>query len=106
MPVVPLDPTEAWRTFKPNTLLYARLFLEKGELPKGCHFVIRERLEPWIAAVIGGRPEMRDALLAVVPPIPPREPEQTRDWIVPAIGKTYSMEREPDETDQVDAQGP
>lgn len=99
-----LDPMEAWRAFKPNTLMWARMWLETGELPPTCHFVIVEKLSPWIAAVSAGGPEMRDALLAVVPPIPTREPEPTRTWIMPAVGKTYSMEREIDEPERVEEQ--
>jgi len=87
--VTQLDPVQLWRRFKRNTLLYARLWLETGELPESCHFTIRERLEPWIAAVTAGSPEVREALLAVVPPIPPREPEPTRDWIMAAIGFAF-----------------
>jgi len=102
--VTQLDPVQLWRRFKRNTLLYARLWLETGELPESCHFTTRERLEPWIAAVTAGSPEVREALLAVVPPIPPREPEPTRDWIMAAIGNTYSVERESDETERVAAQ--
>ena len=100
-----LDPMEAWRAFRPNSLIWARWWLENGrELPASCHHVIADRLTPWIAAVTEGGPEMRDALLAVVPPIPLREPEQPRAWIMPEVGKTYSLDREPDETDQVGAQ--
>src|SRR6516162_9297319 len=83
MPAV--DPMTAWREFKPNTLLYARLWLETGELPTSCHFVIAERLAPWIAAVTAAGREMRNALLEVVPPIPMAEPAPTRTWIMPAI---------------------
>ena len=89
-----VDPMTAWREFKPNTQLYARLWLETGELPASCHFVIAERLAPWIAAVTAAGPEMRNALLEVVPPIPMTEPAPTRTWLMPAIGKTYSTERE------------
>jgi hypothetical protein len=92
MPAV--DPMTAWREFKPNTQLYARLWLETGELPASCHFVIAERLAPFIAAVTA-RPELRDELLATVPPIPTREPEPPRHWIMPSIGKTYSDDRDP-----------
>jgi hypothetical protein len=103
--VTPPDPIEAWRALRPNSLIWARWWLENGgELPAACHHVIRAKLAPWIAAVTEGGPEMRDALLTIVPPIPSREPEQARAWIMPAIGKTYSMEREPDEADQVKAQ--
>ena len=74
--MTPLDPTVAWHKFGPNTLLWARWWLENGaELPASCHHVITERLAPFISAVIQGGPELRAALLAVVPPIPPREPE-------------------------------
>jgi hypothetical protein len=76
----------------------------KGELPPTCHFVMVEKLAPWIAAVTAGGPEIRAALLDVVPPIPIREPEPARAWIVPAVGKTYSMERDSDEMEQVDEQ--
>jgi hypothetical protein len=101
--VTPPDPIEAWRAFKPNGLLWARWWLENGgELPASCHHVIAQRLQPWIEAVNAGG--LRDALLDVVPPIPTIEPKPTRAWIMPAIEKNYSMEREPDETDQVDAQ--
>src|SRR6516165_1824079 len=93
MPAV--DPLTAWREFKPNTQLYARLWLETDELPASCHFVIAERLAPWIAAVTAAGPEMRGALLAVVPPISIRDPEPTRHRTMPSIGKTYSTEREP-----------
>ena len=79
----------------PNTQLYARLWLETGNLPASCHFVIAERLAPWIAAVAAAGPEMRDALLAVVPPISIRDPEPTRHRTMPSIGKTYSTERDP-----------
>jgi hypothetical protein len=98
-----LDPMTAWRALKPNSLIWARWWLENGgELPASCHHAIVQRLLPWIAAVTAGGPEMRDALLAAVPPIPPREPEPTRIWIMPAVGKTYSMERESDEEEQID----
>jgi hypothetical protein len=101
--VILLDPTEAWRAFKPNTLLWARCWLENGEeLPASCHHVINEKLAPWIATVTEGGTEMRRALLAIVPPIPPREPEPTRAWIMPAIGKTYSMERQGDVAEAVE----
>ena len=81
-----LDPTVAWHTFGPNTRIWARWWLENGaELPASCHHVITERLAPFIAAVIQGGPELRAALLAVVPPIPIREPEP-RAWIVLARG--------------------
>jgi hypothetical protein len=93
-PAVTVDPgdPQAWKEFKPNTLAYARLWLETGELPAETHFVIRERLAPWIAAVQAGGEDLRATLLAVVPPIEPRVPLPTRDWIMPAIGKSYSME--------------
>jgi hypothetical protein len=99
-----VDPMEAWRAFKQNTLMWARVWLETGELPPTCHFVMVEKLAPWIAAVTAGGPEIRAALLNVVPPIPPREPEPKRAWVVPALGQTYSIERETDETEQVDEQ--
>ena len=99
----PLDPMEAWRAFKPNSLIWARWWLENGgELPASCHHVIVDRLAPFIAAVKAGGLALRDELLAVVPPIPTPEPAPTRNWIMPAVGKTYSMERESDEAEQVD----
>ena len=97
-----VDPLTAWREFKPNTLLYARLWLETGELPASCHFVIAERLAPWIAAVTAAGRDMRNALLDVVPPIPMTEPVPTRTWIMPAIGKTYSTERDIPEDQRAD----
>ena len=45
-------------------------------------------------AAVTARPELRDELLEVVPPIPMTEPAPTRTWLMPAIGKTYSTERE------------
>src|SRR5215471_4340199 len=99
-----LDPMEAWRAFKPNSLIWARWWLENGGgLPTSCHHVIADRLAPWIAAVIAGGPEMLDALLAVVPPFPPNEPAPTRSWIMPAVGKAYSTELDlaPEPTPQV-----
>jgi hypothetical protein len=92
-----VDPMEAWRAFKQNTLMWARVWLETGELPPTCHFVMVEKLAPWIAAVIANGPEIRAALLSVVPPIPPREPAPTRDWVMPGAEQTYSTEREYDE---------
>jgi hypothetical protein len=84
-PVFTVDPgdNQAWRGFKPNTLAYARLYLETGELPAETHFIIRERLAPWIAAVQVGGDELRAELLAVVPAIEPRVPLPSRDWIMP-----------------------
>jgi hypothetical protein len=100
-----LDPMKVWREFRPNTLLWARWWLANGgELPASCHRTIADRLALWKRAVTEGDPEMRASLLAVVPPIPPREPEPARAWTMPPIEKTYSMERESDETDQVDEQ--
>jgi hypothetical protein len=95
------NPVEAWKSFRPNTLLYARLFLETGELPEGCHFVIRERLEPWIAAVAAGGPELRDALLAVVPPIPVSEPEKPREWRMPSDRRAAGSISEIDDPSQI-----
>ena len=66
----------------------------RGELPATCHHVIAERLARFTAAVTA-YPELRDELLAIVPPIPTREPEPPRHWIMPSIGKTYSDERDP-----------
>jgi hypothetical protein len=80
--VDPGDP-QAWRGFKPNTLAYARLWLQTGALPAETHFVIRERLAPWIAAVQVGGDELRAELLAVVLAIEPRVPLPSRDWIMP-----------------------
>ena len=73
----PGDP-EAWRAFKPNPLLYARHWLETGELPADCHFLIRERLAAWFVAVEAGGPDLRASLLAVIPKIEPRMPEPSR----------------------------
>jgi hypothetical protein len=96
--VTPLDPMEAWRAFRPNSIIWARWWLENGrELPASCHHVIADRLAPWIDAVTESGPDTRAALLVVVPPIPHREPEPTRAWVMPAIGKTYSMESEEEE---------
>ena len=105
-----VDPMTAWREFKPNTQLYARLWLETGELPASCHFVIAERLAPWIAAVTAAGPEMRNALLEVVPPIPIREQAPTRTWIMPsktyaADGERENSEDEPGDERQVAATG-
>jgi hypothetical protein len=90
-PAVSADPgePEAWRTFKPNTLLHARLWLETGELPAECHFLIRERLAPWIAAVEAGTPELRETLLATIPVLEPRIPEPSRAWAMPSSGRTH-----------------
>jgi len=97
------DPLVAWQDFRSNTLLWARWWLENGgELPASCHHVIVDRLAPFIAAVKAGGLALRDELLAVVPPIPTPEPAPTRNWIMPAVGRTYSMERETDEEEQVD----
>lgn len=88
-----IGPLTAWRDLKPNSLLWLRWFLENGgALPASCHFVIAERLQPFIAAVTA-RPELRDELLATVLPIPTREPEPPRHWIMPSIGKTISAGR-------------
>jgi hypothetical protein len=84
--VDPGDP-QAWKEFKPNTLAYARLWLETGELPAETHFIIRERLAPWIAAVQAGGDELRADLLAVVPAVEPRVPLPSREWIMPSTGK-------------------
>ena len=90
-----IGPLTAWRDLKPNSLLWLRWFLENGgALPASCHFVIAERLQPFIAAVTA-RPELRDELLATVLPIPTREPEPPRHWIMPSIGKAYSDDRDP-----------
>jgi hypothetical protein len=95
-----LDPLTAWRSYKTNTLLWARWWLENGgALPASCHFIIREHLAPSITAVTA-RPELRDELLAVVPQIPVREPPSTRNWIMPAVGKSYSTERDLDAMEQ------
>jgi hypothetical protein len=103
--MTPLDPMEAWRAFKPNALAWARWWLENGgDLPASCHHVIADRLTPWIAAVTADGPETRAALLDVIPRIPACEPAPTRDWIMPAVGETYSTERECDEMEQVDEQ--
>jgi len=74
------DPLTSWRSFKRNTLLYARWFLETGELPAGTHFVIAERLAPFVAAVNAAGPEIRAQLLAEVPPIPTPAPIPQRQW--------------------------
>jgi hypothetical protein len=87
--VNPGDP-QAWKEFKPNTLAYARLWLKTGELPDEIHFVIRERLAPWIAVVQAGGDDLRATLLAVVPAIEPRVPVPTREWIMPT--RNYSPE--------------
>src|SRR6516225_5738655 len=100
-PQTTLDPMKVWRAFKPKTLLYARLWLETGELPVSCHFVIRERLEPWIAAVIAGGPELRDALVAAVPPIPPRAPVPTRGWVMPTSHRLEGSRRSTDDPSQI-----
>ena len=64
--MTPLDPTVAWHKFGPNTLLWARWWLENGaELPASCHHVITERLAPFIAAVIQGGPELRAELALI-----------------------------------------
>jgi len=90
-----VDLREAWRSFRPNTLLWARWWLENGgELPEICHFMIRERLEPWIAAVEAGGKDLRKELLAVVPAIAPRVPLPARTWIMPT--KTYATDGERD----------
>ena len=99
-----VDPMTAWREFKPNTQLYARLWLETGELPASCHFVIAERLAPWIAAVTAAGPEMRNALLEVVPPIPIREQAPTRTWIMPS--KTYAADGERENSEDEPATEP
>ena len=92
-----LDPMEGWRAFGPNSLLWTRWWLENGgNLPASCHHVLAEKLAPWIAAVAAGGPGVREALLAVVPQIPMRAPEPPRTWIMPAIGKPYSGERDAD----------
>ena len=89
--IAPGDP-QAWQGFKPNTLAYARLWLETGELPAETHFIIRERLVPWIAAVQAGGKDLRSALLAVIPAIEPRVPLPIRDWIMPSSGKRAEAE--------------
>jgi hypothetical protein len=101
-PAVTVDPgdPQAWKEFKPNTLAYARLWLETGELPAETHFVIRERLAPWIAAVQVGGEDLRAALLVVVPKIEPRVPVPARDWIMSAIGKALLAEPLPADVEQ------
>jgi len=86
-----IGPLTAWRDLKPNSLLWLRWFLENGgALPASCHFVIAERLQPFIAAVTA-RPELRDELLATVLPIPTREPEPPRHWIGSQGGMLTAM---------------
>jgi hypothetical protein len=77
-------------------LASARLWLETDALPETCHFVVRERLASWIAAVEAGGPEIRAALLAVIPPIEPRLPVPVRGWIMPS-GKGVRAEPDPAE---------
>jgi hypothetical protein len=102
-PGAPVDP-QAWHTFKPNTLAYARLWLETGELPAETHFMILERLAPWIAAVQAGGEDLREELLAIVPAIEPRLPLPTRTWIMPT--KTYPADGERDPAPEADVSNP
>jgi hypothetical protein len=106
-PAVTVDPgdPQAWKEFKPNTLAYARLWLETGELPGQVHFVIRERLAPWIAAVQAGGEDLRSTLLAVVPATEPRVPLPTRAWIMPVTGKGLRAQIPPADVEQATSGG-
>jgi hypothetical protein len=90
-----IDPLTAWRSFKPNSLLYARIWLETGSLPDTCHFVIRACIEPWIAAVTAAGSEVRTQLLAEIPPIQISEPTPEHHWAMPSVGKPYSLDHDP-----------
>ena len=87
------DLLTAFLSLAKNTQLWARSWLEnRGELPAACHHIIAEKLSGWRAAVTEGGPELRAALLAAVPPIPPREPELPRAWTLPAAAREADAE--------------
>jgi hypothetical protein len=66
LPVDQGDPIAAFRAFPRNTRLHAEFWLANGYLHQDVHFVIRARLEPWVAQVRAGGGELRAALVGEI----------------------------------------
>jgi hypothetical protein len=85
------DLIDEFHAFKSNSRAHAAFYLRYGYLHPELHHIIRQKVEPWIDRVKKASPEIREKLLAEIPPLP-SEPELPRAWTLPADTDTYQME--------------